>query len=82
MSEGQAVTYTAVFEQVEDGWVQAQLAELPEVITVAPTRLEATEYLVDALQEYLRSLQQPAQSPMADSVDRESIEVAINLKSA
>src|SRR5919109_1751722 len=40
---------TAVYELVEDGWTQARLAELPAVITAAPTRQEARELLVDAL---------------------------------
>ena len=49
------VAFTAVFEDVENGWVQARLVEIPGVITAAPTRAEATESLVDALAEYLRS---------------------------
>lgn len=44
---------TAVFQVVEDGWVQARIRELPGVITVAPTREEAEELLVDALREYM-----------------------------
>lgn len=47
------VTLTAVFETVEDGWVQARVAELPAVITAAPTRREARVLLIDALREYL-----------------------------
>lgn len=31
------VTFTAVYEEVEDGWIQARLAEMPGVITAAPT---------------------------------------------
>ena len=53
---GVAVTgYTAVYEDVENGWVQARLVELPGVITVAPTRAAATESLADAYAEYVRS---------------------------
>lgn len=76
------MTYTALYRKVEDGWVQAQLAELPGVITVAPTRAEAGEYLLDALHEYLLSLQQPTPTTALDSADRESIEVAISLRTA
>ena len=47
---------TAVYEEVENGWVQARLKELPGVITAAPTRAEAREDLLDALSEYLRSV--------------------------
>lgn len=53
------LTYTAVFEQVENGWTQARIAELPGVITAAPTPGEARSLLVDALREYLVALQQP-----------------------
>jgi predicted RNase H-like HicB family nuclease len=54
------LSYTAVFEPVEDGWVQARLAELPGVITAAPTQDEAQELLLDALREYLLSLIEPS----------------------
>jgi predicted RNase H-like HicB family nuclease len=49
------VGFTAVYEDVEDGWVQARLVEVPAVVTVAPTRDAATEALLDALAEYVRS---------------------------
>jgi len=54
------LSYTAAFEPVEDGWVQARLAELPGVITAAPTMDEAQELLLDALREYLLSLAERA----------------------
>ncbi len=47
---------TAVYEQVEDGWVRARIAELPAVITAAPTRAEAAELLLDALREFWLAL--------------------------
>lgn len=53
------ITYTAVFEPVENGWTQARIVELPGVITSAPTQDEAKSLLVDALREYLIALQQP-----------------------
>jgi predicted RNase H-like HicB family nuclease len=55
------LTYTALFEAVENGWTQARIAELPGVITAAPSLEEAKEWLVDALREYLLSLTAPAQ---------------------
>jgi len=76
------VTYTVVYTIVEDGWVQAQLAELPGVLTVAPTRSEAAEDLLDAMHEYLLSLQQPAGERRVAEIDQASVEVAITLKSA
>lgn len=45
--------FTAVFETVEDGWTQARIAELPGVITAAPSRAETEDLLADALREYL-----------------------------
>ena len=54
------IALTAVYEPVEQGWVQARLAELPAVITAAPTLDAAREFLADALREYLLSL---AESP-------------------
>jgi hypothetical protein len=46
---------TAVYSQVEDGWIQARIEQLPAVVTAAPTAAEAKESLVDALTEYLLS---------------------------
>lgn len=49
------LAFTAVYEPVENGWVQARLVEIPGVITAAPTRDQATEMLLDAFAEYMRS---------------------------
>lgn len=46
---------TPVYEDVDGGWTQARLVELPGVITAAPTRQEARGMLVDALREFLLS---------------------------
>jgi hypothetical protein len=51
-----SVSLTAIYEPVENGWVQARLREIPAVITCAPTRGEAEELLLDATREYLLSL--------------------------
>jgi predicted RNase H-like HicB family nuclease len=55
----ESVTFTAIYEPVEDGWVQARLAEIPGVITAAPTRQEAEALLLDALREFLLSFTEP-----------------------
>jgi len=47
---------TAVFQPVENGWVQARIQEIPGVITAAPSMEEARELLPDALHEYLLAL--------------------------
>lgn len=53
------LSYTVIYEPVENGWTQARLDELPAVITAAPTAEEATEQIIDALAEYLLALGHP-----------------------
>jgi predicted RNase H-like HicB family nuclease len=50
-----ALSLTAVLTPVENGWTQAHLNDVPGVITCAPTRAQALEDLVDALEQFLRS---------------------------
>jgi predicted RNase H-like HicB family nuclease len=50
------IQLSIIYEPVEHGWTQARIAELPEVITAAPTRSEAKDMVLDALREYLLSL--------------------------
>jgi predicted RNase H-like HicB family nuclease len=57
------VSFTAVYEPVDNGWIQAHLAELPGVITAAPTQAEAKELLADALREYLLALGEAEAAP-------------------
>lgn len=72
------LTWTAVFDTVESGWVQARIAELPGVITVAPTIDEAKADLIDALHEYLASLAEPLDDNDASaSAIRESVDLVI-----
>lgn len=76
------IALTAVYEPVEQGWVQARLAELPAVITAGPTLDAARELLADALREYLLSLVSLAESPsMAagqnGAAHREPLEIVI-----
>lgn len=49
------VALTAVYEPVENGWIQARIREMPGVITAAPTQAEAEDLLLDALREFLLS---------------------------
>lgn len=76
MDMAAALKLTAIYEAVEDGWIQGRIAELPAVITAAPNLEEAKEMLRDALAEYLASLQS---SPQASSpgADREELELTI-----
>jgi predicted RNase H-like HicB family nuclease len=72
------LTWTAVFEPVEDGWVQARIEELPGVITAAPSADEAKELLLDALREYLSSFETPAEArQLVDEQRREALNVIV-----
>ena len=70
------LSLTAIYEPVGEGWIQARLAELPAVITAAPSRAEAKEALADALREYLLSLADP-RTERADGVTREAFDLTI-----
>ena len=50
---------TPVYEQVEGGWTQVGLAELPGVITAAPSREDPQELLIAALREFLLAFGRP-----------------------
>jgi hypothetical protein len=68
------IPLTIVYESVEEGWTQARIAELPAVITAAPTRLEAKDMVLDALREYLLSLTEEA---LTDEGEREPVALTI-----
>jgi predicted RNase H-like HicB family nuclease len=69
---------TAVYEPVEDGWIQGRLVELPGVITAAPTLAEAKEMLRDALVEYLASFDS---APTASAPGAETEELLLTIAS-
>lgn len=71
-----ALKLTAIYEAVENGWIQGRIAELPAVITAAPSLEEAKEMLRDALTEYLASLQSSPQSSSPEA-NREELELTI-----
>lgn len=75
-----SVSLTAIYEPVENGWVQARLREIPAVITCAPTRGEAEELLLDAMREYLLSLIEPEGGP--DSANGREGHVDITLETS
>jgi len=72
-----SIMLTARFQQVEGGWTQAQLQELPGVITTAATLDEAKELLVDALREYLLSLRSNDTTTDTCIGDRGQVEIVI-----
>jgi predicted RNase H-like HicB family nuclease len=51
---GARVTYSVVLTPGEDGWVCAQVAEVPEAIGQGRTREEATANVTEALELALR----------------------------
>ncbi|MDP3713021.1 MAG: hypothetical protein Q8R60_11135 [Mycobacteriales bacterium] len=60
------LAFTVVLTPVEGGWTQAQLRELPGVVTCAPTEAAARVAVVDALREYLSSFAEPgSEAPTA-----------------
>ena len=70
------LTLTAIYETVEDDWVQARVQELPEVITAAPTRAEAEDSLKDAVLQYLASLSEPLVGAQLEG-DRQSLQLTV-----
>jgi predicted RNase H-like HicB family nuclease len=69
---------TPVYEQVEGGWTQAGLVELPGVITAAPTREEAQDMLLDALREFLLSFGDGSPPPSANETEGLTLSVTID----
>jgi predicted RNase H-like HicB family nuclease len=58
-----ALTLTAVFTPDENGWMMAQLAEWPAVVTCAPTVEEARSMLLNAAQEMIASYRDAGHEP-------------------
>ena len=50
-------TLTIQYKKVEQGWFQAQILEMPTVITAAPTMKQARDGVLDALAETLMVFQ-------------------------
>ena len=69
------ILLTPLFEEVDNGWIQARLKELPEVITAAPTQAEARQLLQDALSEYWASLRDEGK-PLPIEADRDQLALA------
>ncbi len=72
---------TPVYGQVDGGWTQASLVELPGVITAAPTRDQAKEMLLDALREFLLSFG-PVGTATPASVGADALTLTITFGSA
>jgi predicted RNase H-like HicB family nuclease len=57
---------TLNFEEVENGWIQVEIEEFPEVVTAAPSHREARLAALDALREYLASFGEDERPPMRE----------------
>jgi hypothetical protein len=64
------ISLSIVYEPVEQGWVQARIEGIPEVITAGPTKADARELVLDALREYLAST--------GEAGDRERVDLVIS----
>ena len=72
------IRLTAVYEPLEDGWVQARLVEWPAVVTCGRSREEAREMLRDAFREMvIFYTQQGDTPPIAEGATRETLELQI-----
>jgi len=67
------ISLSIVYEPVEDGWVQARIEGIPEVITAGRDKDEARTLVLDALREYLLSIR-----GNGDAVDRELIALSVS----
>jgi predicted RNase H-like HicB family nuclease len=71
------IRLTAVYEPVEDGWVQARLVEWPAVMTCGKTREEAHEMLLDAFREMVLSYTDQDARPPVEADATEPIQLTI-----
>jgi hypothetical protein len=51
------ISLSIVYEPTDAGWIQARIEGIPEVITAGPSKEAARALVLDALREYLLSIQ-------------------------
>ena len=71
------LTLTAVFTPDENGWIMAQLAEWPAVVTCARSVEEAREMLLDAAREMILSYRDEGREPPIGGGHAESITIDV-----
>jgi len=69
--------FTAVFTPDEDGWVTAQLAEWPEVVTCGRGVDEARAMLIDAAREMAASYREQDREPPFGAGHAEAIAIEL-----
>jgi hypothetical protein len=67
----QPISLSIVYEPVENGWTQARIEGIPEVITAGPSKDEARVLVLDALREYLLSIRGNGEA------DRERVDLTL-----
>jgi predicted RNase H-like HicB family nuclease len=70
------LSFTVVYDDVEDGWVMARVLEKPAAISQGRTRQEARENVLDALREVLLFEADPTGDEESGQ-DREPLELRI-----
>jgi hypothetical protein len=70
------LSFTILYEEVEDGWIMARVAEMPGAISQGRTRAEARENVRDALRE-LRLHQQGSATGEGPADGMEPLELTI-----
>lgn len=66
-----SLRFTIVYEDGEDGWLVAQVKEVPGAVSQGRTRAEARENVIDALRLMLSS------EPHATTGDSEALELTL-----
>jgi predicted RNase H-like HicB family nuclease len=67
----ESISFTIVYEQGEDGWIVAQVKEVPGAISQGRDRAEARENVIDALRLML------SPEPDEAAADSEAIELTL-----
>jgi predicted RNase H-like HicB family nuclease len=65
MSE--SLRFTIVYEQGDDGWLVAQVKEVPGAVSQGRTRAEARENVIDALRLMLTP--EPQEAPDSEALE-------------
>ncbi len=62
-----SLQFTILFEEGEDGWLVAQVKEVPGAVSQGRTRAEARENVIDALRLMLSP--EPDETPGSESLE-------------
>ena len=71
------ISFTVVYEDIEDGWVMARVLEMPGAISQGQTRAEARDNVRDALRELLLHQGGAGDDEQTWDVESEPLDVTI-----